>query len=516
MSPLLDSLVCCFVLAGVHCVQQVQWLPCQFTDEQVTRNQEGHFDTHLIHRQAMLQFGQKGDAPLNPHTITFLITGSKLDLRRYVDEVGAEQLECELRRYSTEGIHVHWPSQEAKEYNRWFTCTLRHNQGRFTVTGFLRHPSDHAPPGQQDFRSWSVITDTEKLTTTVAMVIRTETPLVKASLGSQEKLHCQFNIDHRGANVTVEWHRQHHGERIKLFSHSSRTKQTQGSGVGLKALAGGDASFTLPFTKMKSEGTYICSVLVNPLFGSMDVNVHIEEPPRVSLNVGPILLLQEGSEHKVICEAEKYYPLDVAIVWYEQDPAALDQRVGAPLPKVLPNILLSSHKHNQDMTYSLSAFFYLQASVEASGKRFVCSVSHHSLRMPIKKSFILKVEEPSSWMFVITVSFIIITLMAVLVVMLLYLHSARKPFSQADNQRAHQAFISTPSSCLSSSPTSKLPTQLLLPRHVSSGAVDFQIVPKNKPSDSVMWIREFEAAVRNDGEQPPPSLDLRLSNYREI
>lgn len=99
---------------------------------------------------------------------------------------------------------------------------------------------------------------------------------MKASLGSQQKLHCQFSIDHRGANVTVEWHQQHHGERNKLFSHTSRTKRVQGSGVELKALAGGDASYTLPSAKMKSEGTYICSVLVNPLFGSVDINLHIE------------------------------------------------------------------------------------------------------------------------------------------------------------------------------------------------------------------------------------------------
>ena len=80
------------------------------------------------------------------------------------------------------------------------------------------------------------------------------------------------------------------------------------------------------------------------------------------------------------------------IVWYEQDPAVSGQRVGAPLPKVLPNVLLSSHKHNQDMTYTVSAFFYLQASLKSSGRQFTCSVSHQSLRMPIRKSFILNVE----------------------------------------------------------------------------------------------------------------------------
>ncbi|XP_017289660.1 tapasin-related protein [Kryptolebias marmoratus] len=430
MSRLLKKLIYIFILSGVHCDQQIQWLSCQFTDEHVAKNLEGHTETQLIHRQAMLQFGQKGDAPLNPHTITFLIIGSKLDLRRYVDGVEAEQLECELRRYSTEGIHVHWPSQEAKEYNWWFTCTLKHSQGLFTVTGFLRHPSDHPPPGQQDYNKWPPIADTEKLTTTVAMVVKTQTPSVKATLGSEQKLHCQFSTDHRGANVTVEWHWQNRGERIKLFSHTSRTGKAQGSGVGLKALAGGDASYTLPFTKMKNEGSYICSVHVNPLLGNVEVNLHIEEPPRVSLNVGPILSLLEGSEHKVICEAENYYPLDVEIVWYEQDPAVSGQRIGAPLPKVLPNILLSSHKHNQDMTYSLSAFFFLQASLKVSERQFICSVSHRSLRMPIKKSFILKVEEPTSWMFILIVSFVILLLLAVLVVMLRYLHSARKPYAQ--------------------------------------------------------------------------------------
>lgn len=108
--------------------------------------------------------------------------------------------------------------------------------------------------------------------------------------------------------------------------------------------------------------------------------------------MGPTFSLQEGQEQKVVCEANSYYPLDVEIVWYEQDPAASGQRVGAPLPKVLDNILLSSHKHNQDRTYSLSAFFYLKASLRQSGKQFTCSVSHHSLKVPIKKSFILNVE----------------------------------------------------------------------------------------------------------------------------
>lgn len=430
MGLILKILIYLHLCAGVLCIHQMPWLPCQFMDEHVFQNDEGHTETKFIHREAMLQFGQQGDAPVNPNAITFLITGSKLDLRRYVDGAEAEQLECELRRYSTAGIHVRWPVHAAEEYNRWFTCTLRHTKGLFTVTGFLRHPSDQPPSGQQDYRSWPAIAERETLITTVALLIKTQSPSVKAALSSEQKLHCQFAVDHKGPNVTVEWYFQHRGERKRLFSHNSRSGQTHGGGVGPKSLAGGDASYKLPIAKMKDEGMYICSVSVNPLFISLDVNLHIEEAPRVSLNVGPTLTLQEGDEQKVVCEAERYYPLDVAIVWHEQDPAAAGQRVGAPLPKQLDNILLSSHRHNQDKTYSVSAFFYLQASLKNSGRQFTCSVSHQSLRVPIRKSFVLTVEEPSSWAFGLLVGTVVITLLGLLWILLSYLHSAKRRSAQ--------------------------------------------------------------------------------------
>ncbi|XP_035011158.1 tapasin-related protein isoform X1 [Hippoglossus stenolepis] len=426
MDLLLHILCYLSLCSGVLCLHQMTWLPCHFTDEKVFLNEEGHTETRPIHKEVMLQFGRKGDDPVNPHAVTFLVTGSKLDLRDYVEGVEAEHLDCELRRYSTEGIDVRWPAQEAKEYNRWFSCTLKHSKGLFTVTSFLRHPSDQPPPGQQDYRNWPVIEDREMLTTMVALVMKTQSPSVKAALSSQQKLHCQFALDHRGANVTVEWNWQHRGERIILFSHSHRLGHNQGTGVELKSLARGDATYNLPFTKMSSEGRYICSVSVNPLFTSLDINLYVEEPPRVTVNVGPVLHLQEGEEPRVSCDAENYYPLDVEIVWYEQDPAAAGQRVGAPLPTVLQNILLSSHKHNQDKTFSVSAFFYLQGSRRNSGRQFTCSVSHQSLRMPIKKSFILHVEEPSSWLSDRNVGVFIVTLLLFLGVMLLLYSAGRK------------------------------------------------------------------------------------------
>lgn len=393
------------------------WLPCQFNDEHVSVNNEGHRETQLIHREAMLQFGQKGDAPVNPDAVTFLVIASKLELRRFVEGVDADELHCELNRYSTEGIHVRWPVKGAEEYSRWFICTLKHSKGLFTVISFLRQPSDQPPSGEQDYRSWPLIEDRAVLTTTVVMVMKTQTPAVKATLGSQQKLHCQFNIDHKAAAITVEWHWQYRGERTKLFSHGSRSGRTEGSGVGKKSLVAGDASYTLPFAKMNSEGSYICSVSVMPLFGSLEISLHIEEPPRVSLNVGHSLSLLEGEEQKVICEVENYYPLDVEAVWYHQDLADVGKRVGAALPVVLDNVLLSSHKHNQDKTFSVSVFFYLKASVNDSRRQFTCQVSHKSLQVPIKKSFTLTVEDRRSRALVLTFGFGLIVVAFVIIIM---------------------------------------------------------------------------------------------------
>ncbi|XP_034557319.1 tapasin-related protein-like [Notolabrus celidotus] len=382
------------LIEGVLCIHQVSWLPCQLRDEQASVNDKGRNDTQLVHREAALQFGQKGDTPVDPEVITFLVTGSKLDLRQYLQGVEAEQLKCEIWRFSTTGIHVRWPVKGEQEYSRWYTCNLRHTKGLFNVTSFLRQASEQPPSGEPDHLSWPLIEDREILTTTVAMITKTLSPSVTAALGSKQRLHCQFAVDHKSPQVTVEWHRYHRGS---FFSHNSHTGQTKGSGVELMSLINGDASFTVPHTDISSEGKYVCSVSVNPLSISMDIYLHIEESPRVSLNVGPTLYLQEGEEQKVICLAENYYPRDVDVVWNSEDLSASAQRVGGSRSKVLHNHVHSSHKNNQDNTYSLSAFFYLKASSRDSGKQFTCNVSHQSLREPISQSFILVVTGPNLW-----------------------------------------------------------------------------------------------------------------------
>lgn len=108
-------------------------------------------------------------------------------------------------------------------------------------------------------------------------MMKTLTPSLKSNLGAQNKLHCQFAIDHKGPNLTLEWHKR--GERSTLFSYSRRTGQTEGRGVDLKGLADDDASYNLAYTKIVNEGVYVCSVTVLPLSASLDISLRIEGEP---------------------------------------------------------------------------------------------------------------------------------------------------------------------------------------------------------------------------------------------
>lgn len=411
------AFIIALLCSGVNGSVDVQWLPCQFVDEKVHVNEEGHTETQYVHREAVIQFGNVGDSPLYP-TITFLVTASKVDMRRYVE--GAEDaLNCEIRRYSTGGIVMRWPTMGAQEYDVWFSCTLRH-KGEFIITTFLRHtPSDPAK-GQVDYLQWLPVNDKDLLATSAAMVVLTRTPSVEVGFLKEPTLHCQFAVDHKNPNVTVEWKLQKHGERSKLFSYTSRTGTSEGTGVSVKAIGVGNASFKLPPTRKNSEGTYICSVLVPPLYGSHDIPLSLSDQPRVSLNVGSTLSLTLGGEQKVMCDAEGYYPLDVNIEWL-REPVG-----GSPTPEFLKNVLYSSHRVHQDGTYSLSAFFLLQPGLEDSGYKYTCRVTHKSLLTPIRKSFILSVTEPDSTMWYITVFGFIIVMLVVLVWLLPQFLAGRK------------------------------------------------------------------------------------------
>lgn len=90
--------------------------------------------------------------------------GSKVDMRRYL-EGDEDTLHCEVRRYSTGGIVMRWPITGAQDHDVWFTCTIRHTQGLFVITTFLRHTPTASAQGQVDYLQWITVNDRDLLTT---------------------------------------------------------------------------------------------------------------------------------------------------------------------------------------------------------------------------------------------------------------------------------------------------------------------------------------------------------------
>ncbi|KAL4647547.1 tapasin-related protein-like [Arapaima gigas] len=403
-------------LGGIH------WLPCRLVEEFYYPDSEGHKETKFHHKNVVLQFGELGDSPAIADTATFLVTaGAKLDMRQYAEGDPGE-LRCEIHRYNTGGIQVRWPGHGAQEQDVWFTCSLQHSEGLFSLTTFLRHTPSTALNPQDDYNNWTPIGDQEIVRTTAVMVVLTRSPSVEVGLLKDPTLHCQFAVDHKKPDLTVEWRLQRHGERNKLFSYSSRSGKSEGTGLSQRAISNGNASLWLPPTTVASQGTYICTIYVPPLYGSQEIAVHILENPRVMISVGPALKLQEGEEQKVVCEAQGYFPLDVEMEW-------LREKGSGRMPEVLKNVLFSSHRHHSDGTYSLSAFFFLKPTLQDSGYTYTCRTSHRSLRSPIRKSFSLTVTDSASWKDVLlgVISVVAVGFMCVLLfVMLRYLHSVRK------------------------------------------------------------------------------------------
>lgn len=74
----------CFILflslSGVQ-GHEASWLPCTFSDEREIKKSDNVTELEFISREAILQFGKEGDAPVNPHVITFLVTGKTLAMR---------------------------------------------------------------------------------------------------------------------------------------------------------------------------------------------------------------------------------------------------------------------------------------------------------------------------------------------------------------------------------------------------------------------------------------------------
>uniref|UniRef100_H3BGF6 Ig-like domain-containing protein n=1 Tax=Latimeria chalumnae TaxID=7897 RepID=H3BGF6_LATCH len=315
--------------------------------------------------------------------VDFLVTGASLDILKYFDE-STSMLECEISRYSTQGIQVPWPNAQTgtEMVDAWFTGNIKHNKGKFIVTVFFKQLPENNEGNAIDILNFMSLSSHLFIFNSAVYLVRTTTPLIQTPMKKDALLDCTFALDH-SADVIVEWRFQYKGEKKKLFAYNGPRKQVEHTEKGVQVLLDGipkgNASLLVRNIALKNEGTYTCSVYVPPLFGIHNIQLEILEIPKVTLNTYS-LSLTEGEEKKLSCEISQYYPLDVQVEWLRE---LEGERL---IPVIVKDILFSSHRHNTDGTFSLSCYFMLKASLKENGVKYTCRVQHKGLKSPIRSS----------------------------------------------------------------------------------------------------------------------------------
>ncbi|XP_067864429.1 tapasin-related protein-like [Heptranchias perlo] len=412
--------------AGIVQAQNGHTIPnrkvdCVFLEEK--QNEEAHvFGPIITKRKALLLFG---DINTNEEAITFKVKEPSLDIFQHVDEK-PDKLECEISRHSTLGIQVPWPHQgkvpSEQVADIWFTVTVKHGKGRFTLTSFMRKIGE--PESQKAENSEtktdaedSSIGSTDTLLVQVTYIIRTSTPFIRTKLRQDLVLDCGYKIDHI-TDFNIEWRYQHRGTKKKLFSYNGRHQQVEhiekGMEVFMDQIKNGNASLRIKNVGIKDEGSYTCSVYVPPLFGTHTINLEIMELPIVFMNTDS-LSLKEGDEQKLQCDVGRYYPLDVTVKWLRQ------QREEHLLPVYMTNVVFSPHKQNIDGTYNVTSYFRFKASLNDNGIIYTCRVEHTSLEKPIKRSVRVTVEAQPQILLFILLSILTLFFFAIVIILLIHL-----------------------------------------------------------------------------------------------
>ncbi|GCC24607.1 tapasin-related protein [Chiloscyllium punctatum] len=413
----------CIFAAGIVQAQNGRRIPgrkldCVFVEQKQNEGADMFVPT-TIKRKANLLFG---DIITNEEAIIFKVQESSLDIFQYADEK-LDTVGCEISRYSTHGIHVPWPHQGKETIEDvWFTVTLKHSPSRFTVTSFMRKIEE--PDSQKVEKSEAktddedlVIADTDTLFVQVVYIVHTRTPLIRTKLKQDLVLDCGYKIDH-STDFNIDWRYQHKGNKKKLFAYNGRHQRVEyiekGVELFMDQIKQGNASLLLRNIGVKDEGSYLCSVYVPPLFGTHTIEVEIMESPIVSVYPDSVSLI-EGDEQKLVCDAGRYYPLDVEVKWLRQ------KGERHMLPVYMTNVIFSPHKQNMDGTYNVTSFFRFTASLRDNGVTYTCRVEHASVDKPIKRYIQVSVEAQSRTLQFFLLTVVIIFICAVVIMLLIYL-----------------------------------------------------------------------------------------------
>ncbi|XP_014809214.1 PREDICTED: tapasin-related protein-like, partial [Calidris pugnax] len=397
-------------------------LPCVFeTSKSIPLSRE----TELvrIHVRLLLRgTGSRDGQRLPPENLppdkipSFIVQESSGDILPYANE-DTEMLDCRISPYYTAGTQVVWPGRDirASSSDSWFTCTITHTGGKYTMTAFLvRDQEEKENPNPRQFLPGIG----EQFHFSAPLLVHSSPACCRSGLARDVWLPCTFSTDHP-AEVSVQWVlQQKGGHRKRLLAYSGASRRGEGlaprAEMVLEEIPKGNASLLLRNIEVRDEGTYSCLVSVASLTLEQMIQLQIEEKPTVTINVNSLSLV-EGEQHELVCTVRHYYPHDIHVQWLREP------KDSWKVPDVVKNVLSSSHRQSSNGTYSFSRYFLLTASLKDDGHRYTCWVDHASLPSPVRRSVAVEVREATSTAWLL----LLLGLAGSLLVALWYLHKVR-------------------------------------------------------------------------------------------
>ncbi|KAG7216990.1 hypothetical protein INR49_001644 [Caranx melampygus] len=250
------------------------------------------------------------------------------------------------------------------------------------------------------------------LLTEVIFVVFSHVKSVSAPLRGDVLLNCGFRQHETrlSQEVGIEWRLQHRGKGRKVLEMKTRLDDSQENTVVhaerratsmdvSEVVGAGNVSLSLNRLKVLDEGTYICTVSLGPFHAQQVIQLHVIQPPHVSLSEEKVVMMTT-SRQTLSCHCNKYYPLDAQMEWLSLSPSDTE-------PTVLRDQgSLSSHRQHGDGTYSLSSHLNVPPTV-SPGTKITCRVTHPALDSEVSVSVVIERAEPASYWYVL--GFLIIT-----------------------------------------------------------------------------------------------------------
>lgn len=319
-----------------------------------------------------------------------------------------QEVMCELSRYSPRG------SQESSD-PAYFMVSLNVDGAEFSTSLILQTLTVNKDQSTLIQSKLGLpLSQSGTLLTEVIFLVFSNVKSLSAPLSGDVLLSCGFKQQDIpiAQEVGIEWRLQHRGKGRKVFEMKTKLddadqstvvhEERRGSSMDLAQVVGeGNVSMTLTKLKVLDVGTYICTVSIGSFHAQQVIQLHIIQPPNVSLSQEK-LVLNANSPQSLSCHCNKYYPLDVQMEWTSLSPS--DTK-----PTVLSDqSSLSSHRQHGDGTYSLSSRVTVPSTV-SPGTKITCSVTHSALDAPISVSLVVESPPEDSYWWIL--GFLVITVL---------------------------------------------------------------------------------------------------------